>query len=256
MNRIFFNISILPISFFCIFWIWNKTNRISSIKVELLSGPSHWALQSHYLKVRERLQEKFNLLVGKTFSTLPQKKIKSIIKSEPFVMSEYIIKVWSKNSYYIGIKPAQSGAFVLHSDGLLYPVSLNGALLAPLDSLEHMPDLPILRGISFFKSRPLRRQALDFLNLLPMENGALNRKHISEINYSPKDKSLNLVLSQNGKVIRMGHFLNEKKVRRVARVLAFLEQKNILWKQMDARLNKKVVVSTLPQHASLSAKKL
>ena len=235
------------ISSFFIFFIGNKKNKISFIQVELVEVSSHWVFQPHWQQAKQRLQSQFNQFIGQKMLKLSYQKIKNIIEAEPFLKSKYIIRLWSNNSYLIGVTPAQSKALLLHTDGLLYPVSLKGALLAPLDSLEHTPDLPILRGLSFFKNQSLRKQALDFLNKLPLKDEALSRRQVSEIHYLEKDNSLNFVLSRNGKKIKVGHTLSKKKVKQVNSVLSFLRQKNILWKQLDASFSKKVVVSTRPK---------
>ena len=162
---------------------------------------------------------------------------------------------------------------LLHpSSGKIHPLSMNGEILPPLPS-KQIPDLPILRGITFLEKIEIRKSVIQFFHLMPKQ-GEFSREAISEVKYSNQDKSLVLILSKNGKSIKVGydpvkpqprgmasvksekipieeskkqkeilHKINVK-TKRIESVLRYLDQKNIKWRVIDARFSQKIVVST------------
>jgi len=165
------------------------------------------------------------------------------MQSEPGIGDVNILRVLP-NRFVIHVYSRKPLLVLLnHYSGKIHPLTAAGKILDPFANKE-IPNLPILRGSIFLESKNIRKQAIKSISFIP-EHGEFSRQEISEIKYSPQEKSLIFILSKNGKPIKVGQGSMQIKAKRIASVLRYLNQKNIKWRVIDARFSQKIVVSTI-----------
>lgn len=141
------------------------------------------------------------------------------------------------NRMELKVKLHEPIALLMDLDGRLLPVSKDASLLP---SLGEVLDLPILRGLNFHKDQKLREGALSMLEEISSSRLS-GLRSLSEIRFDKKFGYVVYLLAQGARV-RLGQGNFTEKIKRVEKVLHYLEDQKIAYSVIDARLLKKVVV--------------
>ena len=217
----------------------NKWLVVSEIQLELQKEPV-W--ENSMQDIQSTLQSKLQKFIGKKIWQVSFGELKKILRSEPRVGSVKILRLLP-NRFFIQIQPRKPLVVLLDpNNGKIHPLSMDGQVLPPVP-FDQIPNLPLLRGSVFLKKKAIRKLAIHFLNLMP-EQGEFSRQEISEVKYLAREKSVVLILSKNGKPIKVGYDPKQMKTKRIESVLRYLDQKNIKWRVIDARFSQKIVVGT------------
>ena len=212
---------------------------VGEIQLEMPEEPA-WegSREEIYTSYLKKLQK----FIGQKMWTLNFEELNKILQSDSRVGSIKILRLLPSR-VFIEIEPRKPLLIFLNPDtGQIHPISMQGQILPHL-AFNRIPDLPVLRGSIFLKQPKMRKLAIEVLNIMP-EEGNFSRQKISEIKFSPPEKSLLLVLSKNGEAIKVGNDPAQIKTKRIESVLKYLDQKNIKWRVIDARFSQKIVVST------------
>ncbi len=162
----------------------------------------------------------------------------SKIKKKPWVQEARVRRVFP-NKLEIDLALQKVGLIYISDRGERYPISSEGSIL-PRISERHLPDVPLLRGRKFLDDADLREDALLLSSQLPI-TGPLSRPMLSEIFFSPR-LGFELLLSESSFRVILGQDNYELKLKRVAKVIEYLNAKNIQGRVIDARYEKKILV--------------
>ena len=212
---------------------WTRINEIS------FSAQDLWLKEKDKIELISELKKQTHPLLGKWVWQLSIQKLHQIVQKHPQVEEVKVRRSWPNR--FLVLLSSSKPLLLLMGYKVFYPVTDEGKLLSPLAS-SNIPDLPLLRGDIFRTKKDLRKKAVQLFQYLPKE-GLFSQKNISEIKYSTKDSNFYLYLLYSGSVVRVGESLSEFRPDRVEKVLAYLEQKKINWRVIDARYSQKVVVS-------------
>lgn len=230
---------------FCFFLIGvsyyglSKWMVVKEIQLELKQEPT-WDHSEE--EIRKKLLTKLQKFIGKKIWQVSFDDLMQDMRSEPRVGPIKILRLLP-NRFFIQVQSRKPLLVLLNSSkNTIHPLSMDGQVLPPL-SADQIPNLPILRGPIFLKKIEVRKQAINFLSLMP-EQGDFSHQEVSEIRYSHQEKSLIFILSKNGKSIKVGYDPTQMKTKRIESVLRYLDQKSIKWRVIDARFSQKIVVTT------------
>ena len=145
------------------------------------------------------------------------------------------------NRIIVFLKKSKPLLLLLRDQGEKIPISFQGDLQPPLN-LNQFPDLPILRGELFYKNQDLRREICSLIGKLP-NKGLLISKNISEITYNKKKKSFRLFLIPGYTTLEVTSNPSVKQIRNINFVLKYLIQRKMKERTVDARWEKKIIVS-------------
>ncbi len=160
------------------------------------------------------------------------------IKKKPWVQEAQARRVFP-NKLEINLALQEIEFILVAERGDKYPISKDGKLL-PKISDRFLPDVPLLRGRKFFDDMDLREEVLLLSSLLP-PTGTLSRAGLSEIYFEAKN-GFEILLNDVGVRIILGQENFELKLKRVAKVLEYLDAKSIEGRVIDARFEKKILV--------------
>ena len=146
------------------------------------------------------------------------------------------------NRIVVFLKKSNPLLLLLRDQGEKIPISFQGDLQPPL-KLSQFTDLPILRGELFYKNPDLRREICSLIRKLP-DKGLFISKNISEITYNKKKKSFLLFLIPGYTTLEVTSSPSEKQIRNINFVLKYLIQRKMKKRAVDARSEKKIIVST------------
>ena len=212
---------------------WMSINKIS------FAAQGLQLAEAEQIKLINELKEQTSPFLKKGFWNLSVRKLHQIVQQHPQVEEVKVRRAWP-NRFFVLLLSSEP-LLLLMGRKVFHPVTDEGKLLSPLTS-SNLPDLPLLRGDVFRSSRDLRKKAVQLFQYLPKE-GFFSQRNVSEIKYSTKDSNFYLYLVHSGSVVRVGESLSEFRPDRVEKVLAYLKQKKINWRVIDARYSQKVVVS-------------
>ncbi len=219
---------------YCVFqWM-----RIDRIEIEIEKS---FAWDQSVEQIRSRIQKKLQPFIGQRVRDISLEELIRIVQSEPRVGSVGVVRLLPRH-LLVQIQVRKPLLVLLDTKGYMHPLSIDGALLPPLDP-HQAPDLPIIRGPAFFKQVRLRKLAIAFIQKIPT-TGELSLNSISEVHYSPQEDSLYFILDQNSERIMIGKDPQQIKVDRIESVLQYLRQQRIKWRVIDVRFSQKIVVST------------
>ena len=131
---------------------------------------------------------------------------------------------------------------LLRSGGDIHPVSFQGDLHPPLPSDQFM-DLPVLRGEAFYKSRELRERALSLIRSFP-DKGFLVPWNVSEITYDGQKQIFTLFLIPGHTALKIKTRPSKKQILNINFVLEYLLKQKMTGRTVDARFEKKIIVSS------------
>ena len=104
-------------------------------------------------------------------------------------------------------------------------------------------DLPVLRGEVFYKSRALRERAASLIRALP-DKGLLVPRNISEIIYDGRKQTFTLFLIPGYTALKTKSPPSEKQILNINFVLEYLLKQKMTGRTVDARFEKKIIVSS------------
>lgn len=146
------------------------------------------------------------------------------------------------NRIIVFLKKSEPLLLLLREKGDIHPVSAKGDLQPPLNP-DQLMDLPVLRGDLFYDNTNLRKQACSLIRRFP-DRELLTPKNISEITYNEKKKKFSLFLIPGYMTLEISVYPSEKHISNINFVLKYLLQKKLTGRTIDARSEKKIIVST------------
>lgn len=189
-------------------------------------------------KLKEDLSEQLESYAQKSIWSVPLESILHSIQSDSRVENVTVRRQFP-NRVELQVHPVKPQLLLLGRKGKFHPVAKDGRLMPPL-LVGESPNLPILRGLNFFKEKQTRKDLVQIYLKLP-ESGRFSRAQISEIRRNSK-KETTLFLNEFGHQVVVSKKLDESLVARVEQVLSYLESRSIKSRVIDARFSKKVVV--------------
>ncbi len=217
------------------FHIKENLMSLERVQVQLANGSGGGHL---FQRIREDLNTQLDRYRGQPLYDVSLQEMLDLIEKDRRVATASLRRTFP-NRITVEISPRRPLALLLGLDGHFHPVASDASLLPSL-AVPTSPDLPVLRGLSFFKSRGDRMKIVDILDVLP-EEGEFSRKQISEIRMN-RAKEVILFLSESGQRVLVGKGLDKSQVERVEQVLKYLRSRSIKGRVIDARFSKKVVV--------------
>ena len=131
---------------------------------------------------------------------------------------------------------------LLRSGGDIHPVSFQGDLRPPLPPDQFM-DLPVLRGEVFYKNRALRERAVSLIRSLP-DTGLFVPRNISEITYDRQKQTFIVFLIPGHTALKTKAPPSKKQILNINFVLEYLLKQKMPGRTIDARFEKKIIVSS------------
>ncbi len=189
-------------------------------------------------KKMSQLQLKLEKLEGQSLLKLKLKTIRDEVLAEHWVNSVVLSRHWP-DTLEISITAKGVATVLFNKNGSLNPVMEGGGLLETTKEAGSL-DLVVLRGESLEKQQALRQKAIEFLKALPKE-GLLTKEKVSDIEYNDKEGFWLSLIGSGTKVI-MGQGPVAGKIKRVNRVLEYMESHQVRGRVIDARFSKKVLV--------------
>ncbi len=176
--------------------------------------------------------------LGRAFWQVSLREISTKIEGDHRFKSAVVQREFP-NRLKIQVESRTPALALLNSKGQLFPVSADGTLLPNTDK-DQNHSFPLLRGPDFEQRSDLRAKAVELVHSVQAING-FSSDQISEIYYSEK-KGFTLYLLGLNSEIYLGDADFGLKMKRVQRVVSYLNSQNIKGRVIDARFTKKVVV--------------
>ncbi len=214
-----------------------ESNLFSNIKVhvETLSDPSD---EEQFNIIKNEILADIKFLNKESLWDIDISKIMTEIKRKNWIEDVQLTRLFP-NRLEIGVVLKKIEVVYVDDAGIWMPVANDGTMLSK-NSKSLIPDVPYLRGRRFYDNKELRKSAIEFLRLFP-RSGNLTPNQISEIYYEPKS-GFEVLLAKTGTRVIFGQEALELKLKRVGKVLEYLEAKEILGRVIDARFEKKILV--------------
>lgn len=217
------------------FYVKENLMNLEQVQVQLAeSAPSNGLFE----RIQEDLSKQFKIYQGKPLYDISLDEMMKLVEDDKRVASATVQRTFP-NQITVHITPRKPLALLLGLDGNLHPVATDASLLPSL-SIQSSPDLPVLRGLSFFKDKNERVKIVEILEKLPT-TGEFSREGISEIRMNRLGE-VTLFLSESGERVLVGKSLDQGQVHRIEQVLKYLRSRSIKGRVIDARFSKKVVV--------------
>lgn len=211
----------------------NQVVQLKQIQVQVESG--FWS-EDLGESVKSSVEQKVKSFKGRFIGSFSLEEVSDVVRSEPRV-SEVFVQRRLPNLLKLKVELHQPLVLLMGLKGELLPIARDARLFSPMGEPA---DLPVLRGINFHREKGLIKQAVEMLEEIPVE-GLAGRTQISEIRF---DKKLGYVLYLlvDGVRIHLGQGDFGEKMKRVERVMSYLEDQKMKYSVIDARFSKKVVV--------------
>lgn len=214
-----------------------ESNLFSNIKVhvEALVDPTD---KEQFSIIKNEILSDIKFLNKESLWDIDISKIMTEIKRKNWIEDVQLTRLFP-NRLEIGVALKKIEVVYVDDAGIWMPVASDGTLLSK-NSKSLIPDVPYLRGRRFYDNKDLRKNAIEFLHLFP-GSGNLSANQISEIYYEPKS-GFEVLLAKTGTRVIFGQEALELKLKRVGKVLEYLEAKEIHGRVIDARFEKKILV--------------
>ena len=214
-------------------FVRSQVVQLKRIQVQVESG--FWS-EDLGESVKSSVVQKVKPFKGKFIGSFSLKEVSDVVRSEPRVR-EVFVQRRLPNLLKLKVELHQPLVLLMGLKGELLPVARDASLFPPMGETA---DLPVLRGINFHREKNLIKQAVEMLEEISV-TGLDVRNQISEIRF---DKKLGYVLYllSDGVRIHLGQGDYGEKVKRVERVMSYLENQKMKYSVIDARFSKKVVV--------------
>ncbi len=209
--------------------------RIETVQIDLVKDSNQDLL---FQRIRNSLTQQLKVYEGRYFWQVPLKNVFEAAQKDRRVKSAAVFRDFPSR-LRVEVEPHTPLLAYLSSDGRVYPVATDAALLPPIPITE-APDLPFIRGEDLKDEPALREKSIALLEAVP-DQGALNKASVSEIVYSKKE-GFTVFLNGTRAEIKLGDSDFGPKISRAQKVLAYLDSRNIKGRVIDARFSKKVVV--------------
>jgi cell division septal protein FtsQ len=189
------------------------------------------------LELKKELQKK----VGQSLLRIDLPGLASEIQKKNWIKTVHVRRVWPR-LVHLQIE-AKAVKLLYHTPKQETQALLeDGTLLKTLS--ENYPDVAYLKGVDFEKQPALRIKALEFLAEIP-QSGKFQIKNIMELRYSEKE-GFQVILRDSFLKVKMGTQEINKKAKRVARVLDYLEVHKIQAESLDLNAERKAFVKLKP----------
>lgn len=165
-------------------------------------------------------------------------EVEELIRTESRVRDVRVMRLWPRE-IQIKVWPYQPVMVVLDDKGQVFPVTKDARLLAAIPTRE-VSAMPIVRGAQFLAQKELRQTAVNLVNAFEKEE-ELRDQEISEITFNPKE-GFRVYLIKSGSEVRLGDSDFDLKLKRVGKVISYLDGQQIKGRVIDARYSKKVLV--------------
>ncbi len=209
---------------------------ISDVQVSVEGASSG---QKNYLNPKvEKLTKELNRFKGLSLWSVSLKNLSKEVRDELWIESLNIKRSWP-NTLSVIVKPHEIKLLLIAKNGVLLPIIQSGNILDPIDS-QRAPDVAILDGESFLKSKELRQKAVAIMQEIP-EEGSFSRHSISEVRFDSKE-GFWMTMIKTGIRVKMGEEQMALKASRVSQVVDYLETHQFDARVIDANLSKKVLV--------------
>ena len=190
------------------------------------------------LGLKSRAEEAVAPFTKKKIWEVDLASMKSAILRDEWVKSVLISRSFP-NGLRIKIEPRATSLVLVGLKGELWPLSEDGGLLSSLHA-DAIPDVPLLRGEIFLTNVAKRKEAIAFMQELPL-NGPASRKNVSELSWSKED-GFALMLMQPKVEVKLGEEHLAIKVLRVTQALNYMSAHDLKGRVIDASFSKKVLV--------------
>ena len=164
--------------------------------------------------------------------------IEAIVRQEARVKDARVMRILPRE-IQIKIWPHEPVMVVLDDKGMVHPVTKDARLLNPLP-LREARSMPIVRGVQFLAQKELRQTAVNLVDKFEKEEN-LRDQEISEITFTQKE-GFRLYLTKSASEVRLGDSDFDLKLKRVGKVISYLDGQQIKGRVIDARYSKKVLV--------------
>ena len=192
--------------------------------------------------IQKKIEKQIQNYKGIPIWKVDLKKIVSDIKKIYNVGNIYSVRRLP-NKIIIFLEQDHPIALILKDEKDFFALSYEGDIRYKMNYKQSL-DFPILRGKALWKSKNLRKKALEFLSFLP-QKGEIIANNISEIKYNKKNNSFLLYLMPNDFIVEWQGDLNLKKVQNINFVLSYMSNENSYKYRLDARFDKKIIVNKI-----------
>lgn len=209
--------------------------NLENIEINILGFDSH----PHYFSpLSQSVKDRLQVYRGKSLWLLDLKMISKEIFQEDWIAQARVSRKWPVD-LEVTIVPKNIKLLLVQGNSGFSPVDDQGKALQPVKSSQ-APRLPILRSSIFVKDEKLRKQAVDFVQQLPVD-GKFSQQSVSEIYYDNKRGFWTTLIDQNIQV-NLGKENLPLRSARVAQVLEYMDSREMQARVIDADLSKKVLV--------------
>lgn len=209
-------------------WVDSKIDIVKPEEVpEELFKPVSETLKSQIAKYE-------NIKIWK----VPLDELEEMIRKEDRVKDVRVMRSWPRE-IQVKVWPHQPIFVVIDNKGVAHPVTKDARVLNAI-AIREVHSMPIVRGAQFLAQKELRQSAVKLVNAFEQAE-ALNNQEISEITHSQKD-GFRVYLTKSGSEIRLGDSDFDLKLKRVGKVISYLDGQQIKGRVIDARYSKKVLV--------------
>ncbi|MCB0384499.1 MAG: cell division protein FtsQ/DivIB [Bdellovibrionales bacterium] len=208
---------------------------LQDVQIEMEEASTQEVL---FKRIQVDLAKKLKSLLGRKAWEIQLGELLNEIESDTRVKSAHVSRQFP-NKIYVRILPRDPVLVLAGAKGYVYPIASDASLL-PAVLAQDAPDLPLLRGSGFTQNESWRKKVIQLLEEVPRD-GDVGLSMISEVHYTPEE-GLGLVLMGKGVKVSLGEQMIARKLKRVERVLHYLQEHQIDGRVIDAKFSKKVVV--------------
>ncbi|MBM2813495.1 MAG: cell division septal protein [Ignavibacteria bacterium] len=215
---------------------WNSSQLIQTVTVD----------GTRLVAAKEIIERAMEKISGKKPDAVELNDIRQNIKSHPYI-SNVTVQRKSPKEIKISIIERKPCAIIADSAGNLSFIDAGGVFL-PYKIMADMPDLPIIRGLTTNKKEftsPLF-DALSIITTLQNDDFTELGKEISELIYSPMNRSYTMLLNDFNITVIFGDIknINEKLYKLKSFKVAKIFDKNMRnVRRIDLRWSEQIVVS-------------
>lgn len=228
----------ISVTMFIGFVLWGlQIQELGTIKVNIEPMKSNFD-SNQFSTVKSEILSDLRFKKGQSLWDLDIAQIITEIKKKEWVEDVQLTRLFP-NRLNVALDLKKITVAYVDDAGIWMPVGNDGTLLNK-SAGSGLPDMPYLRGRKFYENKNLRLQAIGLVQSLPSA-GVLNQQAVSEIFYESKT-GFEMLLSKSGTRVVLGVDNFDLKVKRVNKVLEYLEAKEIIGRVIDARYEKKILV--------------
>ncbi len=237
LSRILAVFIVIPALIAILMWQRDRHGFFNVKQIELVIDPTMDS--TPYLKpLLSRIDQKFEKFRGQSMWNLNLEGLSKEMESETWIESHSISRRWP-SGISVRIRPFEVKAILPGKSQKYFPVIAEGRLLEALD-VKTLPDAIFLEGEDFSKRFELRRKAIELISELPTE-GEFSKQSVSELKWNSKD-GFTARLVRQGVEVKLGEGSIAIKAARIAQVLEYLKNRDMIPLWLDSNLSKKVLV--------------